>query len=165
VRQASPAFTFTAKLVRFRSFYGIDVPATVSRAIGVRGFVPIVGALRGVPFRSSLMPVGKGRHRLWLNADLRTAARVTAGARVAIELRVDRTPPPHLHSPADLAEALHEEGVFETFESLAPGRRRQLLKWLEAAVHEATRAKRVARCIEVALAEREKRLDREGGLR
>jgi hypothetical protein len=164
VRQGSPSFTFTARLVRARTFYGVDVPAAVSRAIGVRGFVPVVGSVRGAPFRTSLVPLGGGRHRLWLNAELRAAARVAPGTRIAVTLRVDAAPPPW-PTPEDLADTLREEDALETFESLPPGRRRQLLKWLEAAVHEATRVKRIVRCLEIALAEREKRLDREARIR
>jgi uncharacterized protein YdeI (YjbR/CyaY-like superfamily) len=62
--------------------------------------------------------------------------------------------------PEDLADALRDEGVLETFNSLPPGRRDHVVRWIDDAVHEATRAKRIAKTVEVALGEREKRLDR-----
>lgn len=62
--------------------------------------------------------------------------------------------------PPDLASALREEGVLADWEAMPPGRRAYVLKTIEQAVHEATRAKRVAHAVEEALARREKRVDR-----
>jgi hypothetical protein len=154
------SFSFAAKVLRFEMFYGIDLPAGVSRGIGLRGSVPVVGTVEGTPFRTSLVPVKGGRHRFWLNAELRRMAGVEAGQRVDVVLRVDLDPPKWA-TPEDLADALRDEGVLEAFEGISQGRRNHLVRWLESAVHETTREKRIARCLELALAEQEKRLDRE----
>ncbi len=155
-----PHVEFHAKIVRVAPLYAIDLPAAASRALGKRGAVPVVGTIDGAAFRTTLVPVKGGRHRFWVNAEMRKASGAALGDRVAVRLRVDEEPPVW-HTPPDLAEALHDEGVFEAFEAMSPGRRGQFLKWLERAVHDDTRARRVARCVELALAEREKRLDRE----
>jgi len=154
------SFAFEARIARFDNFHGVDLPAAVSRGIGVRGSVPVVGTLAGAPFRTSLFPVKGGRHRLWLNAELRRAAGVEAGQRVAIVLRVD-VDPPKLQTPEDLAHVLREEGMLEAFEGISQGRRNHIVRWVESAVHETTRDKRIARCLEIALAEHEKKVDRE----
>jgi hypothetical protein len=153
-------YAFEAKLTRFGSLYGVEVPAAVSRAVGARGYVPVAGTANGAtPFRATLIPRGGGRHRIWLNGEVRSAARIVRGDRVSIELCVDKEPRGG-PTPEDLAEALREEGVFDMFESFAPGKRMHIVRWLDDAVHETTRAKRIARVVEVALAEREKRIDR-----
>lgn len=153
--------TFHAKVVRVGIMYAVDVPEAVSKTIGVRGYVPIAGVLDGAsPFRASLIPRGDGRHRILLNGEVRRAAGIHLGDRVAVEIHVDREPRGG-PVPEDVAEALREEGVLETFLSLAPGKRMHILRWVDEAVHEATRAKRVARVVEVSLGEREKQLDRE----
>ena len=62
--------------------------------------------------------------------------------------------------PPDLATALREEDVLVDWESLPPGKRLYLVKWIEQAAHETTRAKRVVRAVEEAHQRREKRVDR-----
>jgi hypothetical protein len=153
------SFRFAAKLVRKDVFFGVDIPASVSRAIGVKGFVPVVGTAGGAPLRTSLSPSGGGRHHVLLNREVRAAAGVAPGDRVAMVLRLDHEPPV-LALAEDLVDALREEGVLEDFEGMPRGRRNQFLQWMERAVHEDTRAKRIVRLVEMAHAEREKRIDR-----
>jgi hypothetical protein len=151
-------------MVRFSArppvFYCVDVPAAVSRALG-RARVPVVVRVaKGPPFRATLQPSGGGRHRLFLNGEVRAAAGVKLGDRFKVEVRVDREPREVL-IPPDLAEALRDAGVLAAWESFPPGKREHILKWIEEAVHETTREKRVARAVEEALARHEKRIDRE----
>jgi hypothetical protein len=61
--------------------------------------------------------------------------------------------------PPDLAMALREEDVLVDWESMPPGKRLYLLKWIGQAVHETTRAKRMARAVDEAHQRREKRVD------
>ena len=156
-------YSFTSKLMRFGTLYGVDVPAAVSRSTG-KARVPVeVRVAQGAPFRATLQPAGGGRHRLLLNGKVRTAAGVEPGDRVAIEARVDRGPR-EVPIPPDLSEALRDAGgmdVVAAWTSLPPGKREHILQWIEQAVHEATRAKRVARAVEEALARHERRIDRE----
>ena len=156
---APPEFCFAAKVARVGWMYGADVPASVSRAVGVRGHVSVVGTVNGVPWRGTISPKGGGRHRMMLNAEVRREAGAEPGDRVEVRLRVDRDPPA-LPTPEDLAEALYDEGVLEAFASITRGRRNHIILWLEKAVHDETRVKRVARIVEIAHAEREKELDR-----
>jgi uncharacterized protein YdeI (YjbR/CyaY-like superfamily) len=60
--------------------------------------------------------------------------------------------------PADLADALREADVEEAWASFPPGKREHILHWIEAAVHESTRVKRIAKAIEVTQKRREKSL-------
>ncbi len=155
----STDFRFSATIVRAGIMYCVDVPAAVSRAIGVRGYVAVVGTVDGVALRGSLSPKGGGRHRVTLNGQVRRAAGAALGDRVEVRMRVDRDPP-EWPTPEDLADALRDEGALEAFMAITRGRRNHIIAYLEKAVHETTRAKRVARIVEIALAEREKRMDR-----
>ena len=151
--------SFRAKLVRFGSLYGVNVPAAVSRAEGRAGVPVVVRVERGAPFRATLVPAGGGRHRVFLNGEVRAAAGVELGDTVSVQVRVDRGPR-EVPIPPDLAEALREQGVLEAWESMPPGKRDHILRWVEAAVHETTRQKRIARSVEEALRKHEKRIDR-----
>ncbi len=135
----------------------LDVPASVSDGFGVRGHVPVVGAADGVELIATLVPVGGGRHRLFLNGAIREAIGKGAGDSVEIRIRLDRsgrTP----ETPRDLEEALAEGGATAGWEALAPSRRKELLVWLADAKRELTRANRVRRIVQSTLEEGTRRL-------
>lgn len=135
----------------------LDVPASVSEAFGGRGHVPVVGTADGVELIATLVPVGGGRHRLFLDGTIREAIGKGAGDPVEIRVRLDRsdrTP----ETPRDLEEALAEGGATATWEALAPSRRKELLVWLADAKRDQTRANRVGRIVRSALEEGTRRL-------
>ncbi len=150
---------FEGKLRKVGAWYVVDVPAALSKAIGKRGHVPIVGTIGGVEVRQSLMPIQKGKHSLTLKKAIRDALEVGAGDRVTVRFELDDAPPVE-PIPPDLAFALRDEGALEAFEKLSRSHRNALLRWIEEAATEPTREKRVARALEMALAMREKLLDR-----
>lgn len=135
----------------------LDVPASVSDAFGVRGHVPVVGTADGADLIATLVPVGGGRHRLFLNGAIREAIGKGAGDAVEIRIRLDRsdrTP----ETPRDLQEALAEAGATAGWEALAPSRRKELLVWLADAKRDQTRANRVDRIVQSALEKGTRRL-------
>ena len=159
----------------------LDVPATISQAFGMRGHVPVVGTADGVDLTATLVPVGGGRHRLFLNGAVRGAIGKEAGDPIEIRIRLDRldrTPetPPELQGA--LAEggataarvcrgrwaegstqgALAEGGATAAWEALAPSRRKELLVWLADAKRDQTRAARIGRIVQTALTEGTPRL-------
>jgi hypothetical protein len=156
----SDRHVFTATLVVDKSGMGhVDVPGAVSKAIG-RGKAPVEARIgRGEPFRGTFMPAGFGRHRLFVSKATRRAAGVKAGDRVRITAVVDdgqRDVP----IPPDLREALVDAGVLDAWEGMPPGKREHILAWVEKAVHDVTREKRIARSVEEALKVHERNLDR-----
>lgn len=151
---------FTAKIVVDESGMGhVDVPVAVSKAIG-RGKAPVEARIgRGVPFRGTFMPAGGGRHRLFVSKATRREAGVSSGDRVRITAVVDdgtRDVP----IPPDLRDELVDAGVLDAWEGMPPGKREHILAWIEKAVQEATREKRIARSVEEALKVHERKVDR-----
>jgi hypothetical protein len=158
----SRAFEFAPRLEQVPGGgpYYVSIPAAVSRAIGRRGIVPVVASVNGVAeVRASMIPCGGGRHRLRLNATARETADVTLGARLTVRLRVDENPQAD-PIPADLSRALRDVDALDAFRQMPVGRQNHILHWLEAAVREVTREKRMAQIVESALAWREDRKDR-----
>ena len=135
----------------------LDVPAEVSEAFGLRGRVPVVGTADGAELTATLVPVGGGRHRLFLNGAVRRAIGKGAGDSVEIRIRLDRSDRT-LETPSDLREALAEDGASAAWEALAPSRRKECLVWLADAKREQTRAARIGRIVRAAIEEGTPRL-------
>ncbi|HEY1694326.1 MAG TPA: YdeI/OmpD-associated family protein [Polyangiaceae bacterium] len=151
---------FTAKLQADSSgMTHVDVPASISKAIG-RAKAPVEARIgRGDPFRGTFMPAGGGRHRLFVSKATRRAAGVEPGDRVRITAVVDdgRREVP---VPPDVRDALDDAGVLDAWGRMPPGKREHILAWVEKAAHEATRTARIARTVEEALKVHEKNVDR-----
>jgi hypothetical protein len=140
--------------------YYVSIPSRVSQSIGRRGIVPVVASVNGVAeVRASMIPCGGGRHRLRLNAATRDAAAAKLGGRLAVRLWVDDKPMAD-PIPGDLASALREGDAFDAFRRMPVGRQNHILSWLEAAVKDTTREKRIAQIVEGAVAWREDPRDR-----
>ena len=135
----------------------LDVPADVSEAFGLRGHVPVLGTADGAELSATLVPVGGGRHRLFLNAAIRGAIGKGAGDSVEIRIRLDRSDRTPV-TPSDLREALAEEGASAAWEALAPSRRKGCLVWLADTKLEQTRAARISRIVQTAIEEGTPRL-------
>ena len=136
----------------------LDVPAAVSEAFGVRGYVPVVGTADEAELTATLVPVGGGRHRLFLNSAIRQAIGKGAGDLVEVRIRLDRrdrTP----ETPTELQEALAEERTIAAWEALTPSRRKELLAWLADAKREQTRAGRIERIVQTAIEQGTPRLE------
>jgi hypothetical protein len=160
MRADEKTFSFSTLLRQSRAFYWIAIPARVSRSSGRRGPVPVVATINGsTELRASIVPIGSGRHRLQVPARVRGAAAIEPGDRVKVVLRVDknrRAEP----TPPDLVRALRENGAIEAFERFPPGRRSHIVRWIEEAVGERTREKRIVKAVEVALQKAEADHDR-----
>ncbi len=149
---------FEGKLYELASNYphimnvAMDVPRRVSRAFGRRGYVPVVGTADGVSLTATLVPVGEGHHRLFLNGELRSAIGKGPGDRVEIRIRLDTSDRmPEL--PADLEEALQTNDALAGWEALRPSRRKESLVVLADAKRATTRQKRIARIVQAAIDE------------
>ena len=141
---------------RSSPLYGLEIPERVSTAIGRRGPVPIVATLnRSVEIQASLVPVGGGRHRLQLNARTRAGLQVKSGDRIRVALVVPEKAP-RLPVPDDLGQALEEVDLQHTFDSLPVGKQNHIILWIEEAVRQQTRNKRIKTTIQVVFRARER---------
>ncbi|MFN8179942.1 MAG: YdeI/OmpD-associated family protein [bacterium] len=144
---------FRAKIVKRGSSALVDVPEAVSRAFAsqaVGGRIRFDGKLNRVAVRGTLIPAGQGRHVLYVNGGMRSAAGVGVGDTVTFEIRAAAAGT--VRAPADLAAALRRvKGARAAWDALPPSHRRELLRYVDDARTEATRARRLEKTVAHAL--------------
>jgi len=108
----------------------VDIPETVSKSFGKQSYVPVEGIFNGFPIRATLVPAGKGRHRLYINGEMRKQAGVGVGDQIQLVLSLD-TAPRVVPMPAELKKALDENKEAKlAFDKLPPSHRREILTYL-----------------------------------
>jgi len=155
---------FLATIYKIWMMRHVDVPEELSAALakayagtGRKGtaskpkYIPVIAIVNGRSARATLVPAGAGRYRLQLNIALRKAAHAETGDVVSVGLLLDRAPRT-LPVPADLRAGLKDHPkAWKAFEALAPGHRRQFIRWYDSAKAPATRRRRLERAIDVLL--------------
>jgi Bacteriocin-protection, YdeI or OmpD-Associated/Domain of unknown function (DUF1905) len=127
---------------------GLEVPAEVVDALGAGRKPPVTVTIGGHSYRSTVAVMG-GRYLLPLSAENRTAAGVSAGDEVDVDVELD-TEPREVAVPDDLAAALEADGAArEAFERLSYSHRRRHVMAIEDAKTPETRQRRVTKALEM----------------
>jgi len=126
---------------------GFYVPFDVPKVFGTRARVPVRGTINGFPFRSSIAPMGGGRHCMVVNKEVRAGARATGGEMISVVLERD-TEPRTVEPPADFLRALRaNKAAREAWESLSYTHRKEHVRAVEEAKRPETRTRRIERSI------------------
>lgn len=125
---------------------GIVVPEEVVAALGSRR-AKVVVTLRDYTYRSTLGTMG-GQVLVPLSQDHRAKAGVAAGDTVEVDILPD-VAPREVEVPGDLAEALEAAGLRGAFDALAFSHRKEHVRAILEAKAADTRARRVAKAVEM----------------
>jgi hypothetical protein len=134
---------FSGRIYKVGIIRFVDVPAEVSREIaGGAANVAVQGTVEGVPLRTTLVPRGRGCHRLAIHGQIRKKLRVDAGAVVEVALERDEEPrepavPPALAMALRLAPRAQAE-----FRGVTTALRREIVRFVTDVKQEATRERR-----------------------
>lgn len=140
--------TFTAELfLAGKTATAMVLPDEVVEALGRGKRPPVVVRLPGHSYRSTVSVMG-GRFMLPVAAEHREAAGLSAGDRVEVTLTLDEAPRT-VDVPIDLAEALAAAGLTEAFEAMSYSHRKEHVRAVEDAKKPETRARRVAKAVDM----------------
>lgn len=126
----------------------VEVPFDVEAAFGSKR-PKIKATIEGVPYRGLLARMGGEHHMLIVLKGIREQIGKSFGDKVRVTVESD-TEPRLIEIPPDLAKALKKEKAAQArFDLLSYTHRREYVTHITEAKREETRAKRVARTIEI----------------
>lgn len=130
-------------------YCAVPVPPEITAAVGTKGPVLVMARVNGSSeFQVSLFPVGGGRHYIRIKARVRKETGIQVGDGVKVEFTVlDRA---STEIPDDLLKALRSAKAEESFRSLPPGKRSFIIRRINEAAKQETRARRVQDAVSTA---------------
>jgi hypothetical protein len=121
---------FSARIYKIGINFAVDVPPKVSLAFKKRGNIPVAGMVNGLQQKATLVPVGEGRHRLFLNGETRKALNVGEGDTVEVSVSLDTEPRIRPMLP-EFQEALDKNNeAKDAWEKLSPSHQKEILSYL-----------------------------------
>jgi hypothetical protein len=145
------AVRFKVKLERYQDtqVLHVYVPFDVFEAFGTRSRLAVKGELKGFPFRSSIFPMGGGKFYMVVNREMREGAKVRAGDTVEFVMEKDDEPRT-IATPPDLLKALNaRRSVKDAWDKMSYTHRKEYIGAIEEAKKPETRARRIAKAIEM----------------
>jgi hypothetical protein len=125
----------------------VEVPGEVVAALGGGGRIPVQASFDGIAYRGSIVSMG-GPMALGVLKSIRAELGKGDGDVVAVTVERDageRT----VDVPDDLAVALAEAGLRESFDGLSFSHRREHVNAINDAKKPETRARRIAKALEM----------------
>jgi len=126
------------------SVAGLSAPFDVVKVFGTRARVPVRGTINGVPFRSSLMPMG-GCHRMVVNRALRDGAGVKAGDTVSVVMQRDEAERTVNVPPLLKKELAKSKTAQANWQKLSYTHQKEMALCIVNAKQEETRTRRLAK--------------------
>ncbi|HKZ22005.1 MAG TPA: YdeI/OmpD-associated family protein [candidate division Zixibacteria bacterium] len=147
--------SFSAKISKVGINPCVDVPKKVSDAFNKRGYIPVKGWLNDLSIVATLVPVGGGKYRLYINGEMMKNSKVDV--RDSISLKITFDPKPRIVPvPKELALALQKNKKAKlAFDKLAPSHRKEILTYLNW-VKKTETLQRLVRKVVTMLAKRQK---------
>jgi Bacteriocin-protection, YdeI or OmpD-Associated/Domain of unknown function (DUF1905) len=138
----------TILLAAGKTATGIEVPAGIVESLGPSKKPAVKVTLNGYEYRSTVAVMG-GKFMLPVSAEHRSGAKIAAGETLNVTLELD-TAPRVLEIPQDFLTALGADAAAKTFfEGLSYSNKRRFILSIDEAKSAETRARRIAKSVEM----------------
>ncbi len=141
---------FNTKLVTYDAsgaWTFLTVPFSVEKEYGTKAQVKVKGTIDGLPFRSTLLPLGDGKHNLVVKKEIRQKIGKEAGDTVSMS--IERDPAKRIVKvPKDFRDSMNRKAA-EFFDGLAPSYKKLYVEWVTGAKKEETRQRRIKKAVEM----------------
>ena len=125
----------------------LTVPFSVEKEYGTKAQVKVKGSIDGVSYKSTLLPLGSGKHNLVVKKEIRKKIGKKVGDTVTVTLEKD-TAKRIVIVPQDLQDALNPRAA-EFFDGLAPSYKKAYVDWIGGAKKEETRQRRIDKAVKL----------------
>ena len=132
---------------------GIMIPFDVEKVFGAKR-VPVKALINGVIYRGSIVRMS-GKYMLGIPKVFREAAGIKSGDHIVVTIEKDlevRT----VSVPKDLADALIEKGLSDSFSAMSYTHRKEHVRAIEEAKSPETRMRRIQKAVEMIAAIKKK---------
>jgi Domain of unknown function (DUF1905)/Bacteriocin-protection, YdeI or OmpD-Associated len=130
-----------------KSATGIEVPAAIVESLGQGKRPPVMVTIGAHTYRTTIGVMG-GRSMIPLSAANRSAAGVTAGDEVEVDIALDDQPR-QVSVPADFADALSNDSAAQSaFDKMPFSHKQRWVLSITSAKAPETRERRIAKAIE-----------------
>ncbi|MEO7673604.1 MAG: YdeI/OmpD-associated family protein [Pyrinomonadaceae bacterium] len=123
---------------------GITIPFDVEKVFGAKR-VPVKAEINGAVYCGSIVRMG-GKYILGIPKAFREKAGIVAGDDIVITIELDDTPR-IVETPTDFAEAIKDAGLSGAWDKLSFTHKKEHIRAIEEAKHEATRINRIEKAI------------------
>jgi hypothetical protein len=125
----------------------ITIPFDVHKVFGTRARVPVRGTINGFPFRSSIFPLGEGKHYMVVNKAVRAGAKVKGGEMISVVMERDDEPRV-ITPPEDFARALNANREAKAaWEKLSYSHQKEYAGAIAEAKKPETRTRRIEKAV------------------
>ncbi|MFC1492615.1 YdeI/OmpD-associated family protein [candidate division KSB1 bacterium] len=134
---------FSARLYKVGINRCVDVPEDIADSLGRGKYIPVIGNAEGLEIRTTLVPRGKGKYRLFIHSSVWRILGIDEGDPITVYIEKD-TESRELPLPQDIASAFPEDSIqYSALKSLTATHRSGFIKWVEEAKTPETREIRI----------------------
>jgi hypothetical protein len=137
--------TFTTHIASHGNNTGIEVPAANLAELGLSRKPAVMVTVAGYSYQSTVAAMG-GKYMIALSKAHREAAKIKGGDLVEIRLELE-TAPRVVDVPDELANALNNSNLRQSFDALSPSKRKECVRQVLEAKSEETKNKRIEKII------------------
>jgi len=124
----------------------VEFPHNVEKLYGVKGRVPVNVTYDGIPYRGSMVKMGRPKHLLLILKEIREKLGKGKGDRIRVTVELDDAPRVVVLAP-DIEAVYKKAGVLESYRAMSFSHQREYSLWIEEAKQPETRARRIAKSV------------------